>query len=128
MDKKNHLDFVLMIQRLSVLSKEEARAWICLPSSAASFTLPKIILTSRTFWNWNRRNQSTTMTYWDSNRAVIKEKFPGLLKQLNKPWHEGDIRIETAASGDPTLIISRRDPKTVMVCQLRLPEQPRGGH
>jgi Arc/MetJ family transcription regulator len=57
------------------------------------------------------------MTYWDSNRAIIKEKFPGLLKQLNKPWHEGDIHIETAASGDPTLIIqnisihSRRDPK-----------------
>ncbi|MDR1302620.1 MAG: DUF115 domain-containing protein [Treponema sp.] len=59
------------------------------------------------------------MTYWDSNCAVIKEKFPGLLKQLNKPapWPEEDICIETAASGDPTLIIqnisihSRRDPK-----------------
>jgi hypothetical protein len=59
------------------------------------------------------------MTYWDSNSAVIKEKFPSLLEQLSKPapWHEEDIRIETAVSGDPTLIIqnisihSRRDPK-----------------
>jgi hypothetical protein len=58
-------------------------------------------------------------TYWDRNSAIIREKFPGLLEQLNRAAKEteGDIRIEPAASGDPTLIIqgvsihSRRDPK-----------------
>ncbi|MHB9293125.1 hypothetical protein Holit_02245 [Hollandina sp. SP2] len=58
-------------------------------------------------------------TNWDRNSAIIREKFPGLLEQLNRlaGENEGDIRIETAASGDPTLIIqsisihSRRDPK-----------------
>ncbi|MDR2796953.1 MAG: DUF115 domain-containing protein [Treponema sp.] len=56
---------------------------------------------------------------WDKNSAIIREKFPGLLEQLNRSGleGEGDIQIETAASGDPTLIIqgvsihSRRDPK-----------------
>ncbi|MDR0721757.1 MAG: DUF115 domain-containing protein [Treponema sp.] len=61
----------------------------------------------------------TYSTHWDRNSAIIKEKFPGLLEQLDRPGLEdaGDIRIETAASGDPSLIIqgisihSRRDPK-----------------
>jgi hypothetical protein len=62
------------------------------------------------------------MTYsknWDTNRAIIQEKFPGLWERLCRPGPEDEatMRIEAAASGDPTLIIqdisihSRRDPK-----------------
>ncbi|MDR2393732.1 MAG: DUF115 domain-containing protein [Treponema sp.] len=58
-------------------------------------------------------------TPWETNSAIIREKFPGLLEQLSnpEPGNPASIRIETAASGDPTLIIhgisihSRRDPR-----------------
>ncbi|MDR1956617.1 MAG: DUF115 domain-containing protein [Treponema sp.] len=59
------------------------------------------------------------MNYWERNSRIIQEKFPGLAEHLSTPapWDEGDMRVETAASGDPTLIIqdrsihSRRDPR-----------------
>jgi hypothetical protein len=58
-------------------------------------------------------------SYWDNNLRIIRERYPGLAERLGKS-SGGDfaeaLRVEAAASGDPTLIIrdihihSPRDP------------------
>jgi hypothetical protein len=55
--------------------------------------------------------------FWESNLRVIEAQYPGLAAQLRgDELPAGEIRIEPAASGDPTLIIrgihihSPRDP------------------
>jgi hypothetical protein len=58
------------------------------------------------------------MNYWESNIAVLREKHPGLAEQLEAGMSgSGEaVRVESAASGDPTLTIgtlrihSKHDP------------------
>ncbi|MDR1420335.1 MAG: DUF115 domain-containing protein [Treponema sp.] len=58
------------------------------------------------------------MNYWESNLTVLREKHPGLAEQLEAgtSGSGGAVRVETAASGDPTLTVgtlrihSKRDP------------------
>jgi hypothetical protein len=56
------------------------------------------------------------MEPWDSNIRIISRDYPGLEEQIRKAKGDEELRIETAASGDPTLTIrglhihSPRDP------------------
>ncbi|MDR2027975.1 MAG: DUF115 domain-containing protein [Treponema sp.] len=56
------------------------------------------------------------MEPWDSNIRIISRDYPGLAEQIRKAEGDGELRVETAASGDPTLIFrglhihSPRDP------------------
>ncbi|MDR0569252.1 MAG: DUF115 domain-containing protein [Spirochaetaceae bacterium] len=58
------------------------------------------------------------MNYWESNSAVLKEKFPGLLEQISadETPYQDELRLETAVSGAPVLTVkglhvhSLRDP------------------
>jgi hypothetical protein len=60
------------------------------------------------------------MLFWDKNSAILREKFPGLLEEIMQEGSDltaGDLRLETAASGAPTMLIkglyvhSPRDPE-----------------
>jgi len=59
------------------------------------------------------------MSYWEQNSRILRGRFPGLIDQLtrdDKSLAAEDIKIETSASGEPTLKIkglyvhSPRDP------------------
>ncbi|MDR2480036.1 MAG: DUF115 domain-containing protein [Treponema sp.] len=60
------------------------------------------------------------MSFFESNSAIIREQYPGLLEEITRAGDDilapEDMRIETAASGDPALTIrglhvhSKRDP------------------
>ncbi|MDR2070697.1 MAG: DUF115 domain-containing protein [Treponema sp.] len=62
------------------------------------------------------------MSHWESNLAALREKFPDLAEQLEQDRLEaadsgdGALRVEAAASGDPTLALgdlrihSKHDP------------------
>ncbi|MDR2019672.1 MAG: DUF115 domain-containing protein [Treponema sp.] len=53
---------------------------------------------------------------WEKNLRIIREQYPGLAEQLAASPESGELKLERAASGDPTLIIrglhihSPRDP------------------
>jgi hypothetical protein len=59
------------------------------------------------------------VSYWEKNSQILREKFPGLLEEIVRGGDDlagKDLRVETAASGAPTLAInglyvhSPRDP------------------
>ena len=61
------------------------------------------------------------MRFWESNSEIIRAKYPGLLEDITRPGddtlHPDEMRIDTAASGLPSLAIggkyvhSPRDPE-----------------
>ena len=60
------------------------------------------------------------MSFWESNRKILIEKYPGLLEEITSQEDTlapEDIKIETAPSGDPSLCVrgicvhSQRDPE-----------------
>ncbi|MDR0403095.1 MAG: DUF115 domain-containing protein [Treponema sp.] len=60
----------------------------------------------------------TNSGFWEKNIAVLAARYPALAKQLEKTARAAgpDIRVESAVSGDPTLVVngmhlhSNRDP------------------
>jgi len=57
-------------------------------------------------------------SYWESNCEILREQYPGLLDEILRGGDESaDLKVETAASGTPTLSIgglyvhSPRDPE-----------------
>jgi hypothetical protein len=56
------------------------------------------------------------MKYWETNRAIIQDKFPGLLEQIAADEVPYDIQVEAGSSGAPGLAVnglhvhSLRDP------------------
>jgi len=58
------------------------------------------------------------VSYWETNCAILREQYPGLLDEILREGDEPtDLKVETAASGMPTLSIgglyvhSPRDPE-----------------
>jgi hypothetical protein len=56
-------------------------------------------------------------SHWEGNLRIIRAHYPRLAEELERPGPAGeDLRVETAASGDPTLVVggihihSPRDP------------------
>ena len=60
------------------------------------------------------------MSFWETNSAILRRRYPGLLEELSREDEDAlapeDIRVETAASGAPSLrlkglhVHSPRDP------------------
>ncbi|MDR2433448.1 MAG: DUF115 domain-containing protein [Treponema sp.] len=60
------------------------------------------------------------MSFWETNSAILRRRYPGLLEELSRKDEDAlapeDIRVETAASGAPSLhlkglhVHSLRDP------------------